>query len=111
MRNIFFIILFFCCLLHLPFPAFALTAKAVKEGNNLYHQGKYDEAIKKYNEAGDDSPDSDIVNFNLGAALYKKGRYQEAIFAFTRALNTENKEIMDVKEGSNVYPPRATRKK
>jgi Ca-activated chloride channel family protein len=93
MRNIFFIILFFCFLLHLPSPAFALTAKATKEGNNLYHQGKYDEAIKKYNEARDDSPDSDIINFNLGAALYKKGRYQEAVDAFTKALNTENKEI------------------
>lgn len=96
MRKIVFIILSSCCLFHLPFSAFASTARAVKEGNKLYHEGKYSEAVKKYNEARDESPESDIVNLNLGTALYKKGRYQEAIDAFTRALNTENKEREEI---------------
>jgi Ca-activated chloride channel family protein len=65
----------------------------VDEGNKLYEQGKYDEAVEKYSEARNDSPGSDIANFNLGAALYKKGQYREAIEAFTRALNTEDREI------------------
>jgi len=82
-------------LLYLHFPAFASTAKVVKEGNNLYHQVKYDEAIEKYNKARAESPDSDIVNFNLGAALYKKGRYQQAVEAFSKALNKGNKEMKE----------------
>jgi Ca-activated chloride channel family protein len=65
----------------------------VDEGNKLYEQGKYDEAVEKYSEARNESPDSDIANFNLGAARYKKGQYREAIEAFTRALNTEDREI------------------
>ncbi|MFV1975066.1 MAG: tetratricopeptide repeat protein [Candidatus Scalindua sp.] len=69
------------------------VSKSVDEGNKLYNQGKYDEAIEKYSEARDESPDSDIVNFNLGTALYKKGQYTGAIEAFTRALNTEEREI------------------
>jgi tetratricopeptide (TPR) repeat protein len=74
-------------------PAFASPAKAVSEGNKLYHQEKYDEAIKKYNEAKSEAPDSDIVNFNLGTALYKKGRYREAADTFTKAVITKDKKL------------------
>jgi len=77
----------------LPSPAPASPAKAVSEGNKLYHQEKYDEAIKKYAEAKSEAPDSDIVNFNLGTALYKKGRYQEAVAAFTKAIVTKDKKL------------------
>jgi len=38
-------------------------------------------------------PDSDIVNFNIGATLYKKEDYQKATDAFTKALTSDNKKI------------------
>ncbi len=66
---------------------------SVKEGNSLYHQGKFDEALKYYNEAKVDMPNSDIVNFNIGAALYQKGDYEKAIEAFTKTLLSDNPEI------------------
>ncbi len=77
----------------------ASISSGVREGNRLYDQEKYGEAIEKYDEAMEESPDSDILNFNLGAAQYKNGNYQEAVDSFTKALNTENKEI----EAKAVY--------
>jgi Ca-activated chloride channel family protein len=73
---------------------FAASAPAsVKKGNSLYHQGKYDEALKYYNEAEVDIPDSDVVNFNTGAALYQRRDYEKAIEAFTKALLSDNPGI------------------
>jgi len=67
--------------------------KNVKEANRLYQKGKLDEALQKYNDASVSLPDSDIVNFNMGAALYKKEDYQKAIDSFTKALTSEDKKI------------------
>ncbi|MCM8823892.1 MAG: tetratricopeptide repeat protein [Candidatus Omnitrophica bacterium] len=67
--------------------------KQVNEANRLYNKGRFDEALKKYEEAIVNLPDSDIVNFNIGATLYKKGKYLEAEEAFTRALASNNKQI------------------
>lgn len=65
----------------------------VKEANALYQKGKLDEALQKYNEAGITMPDSDIINFNTGAALYKKGDYQKAQDAFTKALISQDRKL------------------
>ncbi len=67
--------------------------KSVQEANALYQKGRIDEALQKYNEANVVQPDSDIVHFNRGAALYKKEDYQKAIDAFTRTLTSDDKEI------------------
>ncbi|MFH1777144.1 MAG: tetratricopeptide repeat protein [Candidatus Omnitrophota bacterium] len=66
---------------------------AVDAGNRLYNAGKFDEALKKYNEAGIAMPDSDIISFNKGASWYKKGDYDKTIEAFTDALKTENRDL------------------
>jgi Ca-activated chloride channel family protein len=68
----------------------ASPEQSVKEGNSLYKQEKYDEAVQKFQEAKDQDSDSDIANFNLGAALFKKGDFKESIDAFTQSLNTES---------------------
>lgn len=65
----------------------------VKTANKFYQRGKIDEALEKYNEAAVSMPDSDIINFNMGAALYKKEDYQKAQEAFTRALTSDNKKL------------------
>jgi len=78
----------------LPGVSFARSATAsVKDGNKLYHQGKYDEALKHYNEAALNKPDSDVVNFDIGTALYQKQDYEKAIDAFNKALLSDNHEI------------------
>jgi tetratricopeptide (TPR) repeat protein len=65
----------------------------VQEGNRLYQQQKYDEAIQKYHQATEQSPDSGIASFNLGDALFKKGNYKDSVDAFTRALNTDDLKL------------------
>lgn len=67
--------------------------KNVKEANRLYQKGKLDEALQKYNDASVTLPDSDVVNFNIGTALYKKEDYRKAIDAFTKALTSEDKKL------------------
>jgi tetratricopeptide (TPR) repeat protein len=93
MRTLLKIVFLFYCMLLLPGISAASSARDVKEGNTLYSQEKYGEAAEKYNQAKEESPDSDIINFNLGAALYKQGKYKEAIDATTRALSTEDKVL------------------
>ena len=95
------LMLFFFCPLIPPPALFASTAKIVREGNRLYEEGKYDEAVNKYNSAKAEAPDnaSGIINFNLGAALYKQGRYAEAVDAFTNALSEADKKL----EAKAVY--------
>jgi Ca-activated chloride channel family protein len=55
------------------------------EGNRLYAAGKYEEASSKYGEGLIDAPQSPLLQFNLAAALYKQGKYDEAIAALTKA--------------------------
>lgn len=56
----------------------------VAEGNRLYAAGKYDEATQRYGEALVDDPESPRLNFNMGTARYKSGKFDEALAAFER---------------------------
>ena len=53
----------------------ASPRKSVKEGNLYYQQEDYAASRDKYEEALEKDPESDIVNFNLGTALYKEKDY------------------------------------
>jgi Ca-activated chloride channel family protein len=92
------LIVFICAMLYtLSFmPAFGYAAtpgQQINAANKFYRQEKFDEALQKYNEANTTLPDSDIINFNIGAALYKKGDYLKAQDAFTKALISANKKL------------------
>ena len=69
------------------------ASSSVKKGNRLYHEGQYEEALKYYNKAEADMPDSDVVNLNKGAALYQSGDYDKAIEDFTKSLLSDNAGI------------------
>jgi len=56
----------------------------IAEGNRLFEQGKFDEAITSYGEALVDDPDSPLLNFNMGDANYKAGKYAEALASYSR---------------------------
>ena len=45
------------------------------EGNRLYEQGRFDEAHEKYLDALREAPDSPIIRFNDGSALYQGHLY------------------------------------
>ena len=56
----------------------------IAEANHLFQQGKFDAAITKYGEALVDDPDSPLLNFNMGDANYKAGKFAEATASFSR---------------------------
>ena len=68
----------------------ASKAADVKQGNLLYNQQKYPQALEKYNRALDKAPDSSIINFDTGTVLYKKGEYDQAIGYFEKSLLSDD---------------------
>lgn len=71
--------------------AFAQSGhKQVTEGNKLYAEEKYDEANNKYRDALIESPESPIVNFNIGDVQYKKRNFEEAIKSYEKSTFSDN---------------------
>jgi len=60
----------------------------VQEGNKLYEQGFFPEAHEKYLEGLASAPESGLIRFNDGNALYKGEDYQRAVEAYQRAIET-----------------------
>jgi Ca-activated chloride channel family protein len=63
----------------------ATLRSLVNEGNERYQVKEYEEALKSYRLAAEQSPDSHFAHFNLGAALYRTGEYTQAIGSFQHA--------------------------
>lgn len=68
-------------------------ADKVKDGNQLYHNGKYDEAMDKYVNAQIDLPDNPQLDFNIGDAQYKRGKYNEATRSFEKVIKSEDSRL------------------
>lgn len=84
----FLVVIFFCL------PAFAASKEgSVKNGNALYQKENFAEAAKKYEAALEKDPQSDIINFDLGTAYYKKGNYEKAIDALQKALLSDDTQL------------------
>lgn len=65
----------------------------VKKGNAHYFKREFDQSIEKYKAALKKDPESDIINFNLGTALYKMGEYKEAQQHLAKALLSDDKVL------------------
>ena len=57
----------------------------VVAGNRAFHAGEFAAAIEAYGQGLVDHPDSPVLNFNMGTANYKAGKYTQAISSFSRA--------------------------
>ncbi len=62
----------------------------VLEGNRAYAEEKFDEANDKYRDAQVDNPESPIIHFNIGDALYQKRNYEEALKSYQSAVQKSN---------------------
>jgi Ca-activated chloride channel homolog len=58
----------------------------IEKGNRLYRAGKYEEAVAAYEIALRKGEDSAELHYNLGTALLRIGRHDEAQKHFERAL-------------------------
>jgi len=88
-------------LLFLLFPALSFSQnrdKLIKKGNDAYAEKKYDVAAENYLKATSKDPSNEKAFFNLGNALYKKGKSDEAIQAYDAAI--QNSKAPNDKSGS-----------
>lgn len=79
------------------FPAAVSAQKEnelIKKGNEAYEQNEYDKAISNYKQATDNAPGNAVAQFNLGNALYKNKKTDEARQAYDNALaNADAKDF------------------
>jgi len=60
----------------------------VQEGNRLYEEGRFEEAHQKYLEALAAAPESGVIRFNDGNALYQSEDHRRAMEAYQQAIET-----------------------
>jgi tetratricopeptide (TPR) repeat protein len=91
MTRLMFLVCFF-------FPAFPLLAqverKEIRDGNDKFEKGKYSDAETSYRKATDKNHESYPGNYNLGGALYRQDKYDEAIQQYQQSLG----KTRDLKE-------------
>lgn len=87
-----FLILLFACL---SIYSNAQNDDLFKEGNTLYNQGKYSEAIDKYETILDSNEHSAELYFNLANSHYKLNNIAPSVYYFEKAkqLNPNDKDI------------------
>ena len=66
---------------------------ALERGNRYYRAGKYEDAVKAYEEALRDGKDSPELRYNLGTALLQLGRLDEADEHLQRAVRARNSDV------------------
>ena len=67
-------------------PAWADPAASKNnEGNRLYNQKRYDDALKKYTDAQVSRPDASELHYNIGNVLFRKKEYDKAVEEYMRA--------------------------
>ena len=67
----------------------------VVEGNRLFSEGKFGDAVESYGRALVDQPDSPLLNFNMGTAHYKAGQYTQALSSFSRVQASPEDSAME----------------
>ena len=87
-------------MLSLTMSAFAQTErKAVRQGNREFKKGEFLDSEISYRSALELNPSSVKGNFNLGDALYKQEKYEEATQTFSDLSNVK----IDPLNAANVY--------
>jgi len=61
------------------------AASKNNEGNRLYQQKKYDEALKMYVDAQASRPGAPQLHYNIGNVLFRKKEYDKAVEEYLRA--------------------------
>jgi tetratricopeptide (TPR) repeat protein len=78
--------LFFC-----PGVAFGSPSSALRK----YKDGKFDEALKEYQQMLERKADDPRLHFNAGTAAYRNGQFTEATNQFSAALNSPDLKLQE----------------
>ncbi|PIP55184.1 MAG: aerotolerance regulator BatC [Bacteroidetes bacterium CG23_combo_of_CG06-09_8_20_14_all_32_9] len=76
--------------------------KQIREGNKLYKNKKFRESEVSYQKALKKDPKSFKANFNLGDALYKQEKYEEAVKQFTEVEGKSGNKTNSAKVYHNL---------
>ena len=66
---------------------------AVREGNALFRSGQYEAALRQYETAAEQLPDSSVIEFNRGNALFKVRDQEQALDRYLAALATDDSAL------------------
>ncbi len=66
----------------------------IKQGVDLHNQGKYTEAIEKYNEALKADPENGYANYELAFSLYASKKANDAIPYLEKAVKTSSASLI-----------------
>ncbi len=69
-------------------------ARKVNQGNALYADGKYDEALSRYADAQSNAPKSPLVLFNMGAAHFREGKFDDAAKLFQQVTASNEADLI-----------------
>ena len=72
------------------------------KGVDAFESGDFTEAEVKFKKGLEKAPESFITNFNLGDALYKQERFDEAISSYKAALGNASDDITRAKVHHNI---------
>jgi tetratricopeptide (TPR) repeat protein len=79
-----------CSLLAISFRYAQASPSQLKEGNRLFKNGHYDDALKLYQDALIDTPYSSILQFNAGDAQYQMGDFPKSEVSFIESAKSSN---------------------
>lgn len=74
-------------------PVSADVGARMREGGSLERQGKYEEAVRKYQEALVLEPDNVRIHYDLGRALYRMKKHPEAVAEFQLGLLSKTRQL------------------
>ena len=77
--------------------------QTLKAGNEAYTFGNYDGAQAAFQQATLENADTPVAPYNLGTALYKKGRFKEAMLAFQESLSRHSSESEELPDLAGIY--------
>jgi len=65
------------------------------DGNLLYGEENYDDALKMYTDAQLEDPESPELQYNIGNVFYRQGKYDQAMEQYQKSLHSERPEVQE----------------
>jgi tetratricopeptide (TPR) repeat protein len=69
------------------------AASRNNEGNRLYDQKRYDEALKMYTDAQAARPEAPELHYNIGNVLYRKQEFDKATEEYLKAQSSSDRTL------------------
>lgn len=77
--------------------------RTLKAGNEAYALENYDAAHAAFQQATFENTGTPVAPYNLGTALYKKGRFKEAMLAFQESLSKHSGQTEALPHLAAIY--------